>query len=207
LHNRLKELRKKLGLSQTEFGNQIDKNYTTVQRWELGKNDIPSAVISHICHEFNVNPDWLYTGNGDMFRKDNIVAEHETIRYITAQNIYMSPLFRNIPENFPAYDETDVDDWIRLPEISGSAVLIAPESACGITAGAYISVYTFLNDIPEKSIVLARHGENVIIRILFGDVLTDMRPGVPDIKKDDCKIIAVVSGIVQFSSVGFSQRF
>jgi len=201
LHNRLRELRKKLGLSQTEFGERLNKNYNTVQRWELGKNSIPASIINLICLEFNVNHGWLETGEGNMFKRENIAAEHETIRYVTAQNIYMTPLFRNIPKNFPAYDETDIDDWIRLPDIDGSAVLIAPESACGITAGAYISVYTFLSDIPDKSIIVARHGEDVIIRMLFGDVLTDMRPGIPDIKKDDCKIIAVVSGIVQFSRI------
>ena len=56
-------------MNQTDFGSKIGVKQTTVAGWENGAR-IPSdsAVIS-ICREFNVNEDWLRTGEGEMFIK------------------------------------------------------------------------------------------------------------------------------------------
>lgn len=65
----LKPLRKALGLSQTEFGEKIGISRSAVNAHEQGKVVIGADRAKAICAEFNVNPEWLQTGKGEMFVK------------------------------------------------------------------------------------------------------------------------------------------
>ena len=67
MNNRIKELRKSLGLSQTEFGARLGIKQTTVAGYETGGRSPIDAVVSLICREFNVSERWLRTGEGEMF--------------------------------------------------------------------------------------------------------------------------------------------
>lgn len=67
MNQRLRELRKALNLNQTEFGNRIGVKQSTITGYETG-NRIPlDSVIISICREFNVNENWLRSGEGEMF--------------------------------------------------------------------------------------------------------------------------------------------
>lgn len=68
MKNRIRELRKELGLNQTDFGERIGIKQTTVAGYENGIRQPMDAVISSICKEFNVNENWLRTGEGEMFK-------------------------------------------------------------------------------------------------------------------------------------------
>lgn len=67
MNTRIRELRKNLGLSQTEFGERLGLKQTTIAGYETRGRTPIDAVISLICREFNVNETWLRTGAGDMF--------------------------------------------------------------------------------------------------------------------------------------------
>lgn len=69
MENRIKALRKQLGLNQTEFGVKIGIKQTTVAGYENRLRMPSDAVILSICREFNVNETWLRTGEGEMFVK------------------------------------------------------------------------------------------------------------------------------------------
>lgn len=75
---RIKQLRKVLGLTQKEFGDRIGVKPNTIGTYEIGRNEPIDAVISLICLKFDVNEYWLRTGEGDMFipksRGDQITA-------------------------------------------------------------------------------------------------------------------------------------
>lgn len=76
LEERIKMLRKSLGLSQTEFGEKIGVQRSTITNYELGRRVPLDAVIASICREFNVSETWLRTGEGEMFRvQDETDAE------------------------------------------------------------------------------------------------------------------------------------
>lgn len=64
---RIKELRKALGLTQQEFADRIKVKRNTVATYEMGRSTPSDAAISLICREFNVNENWLRTGEGQMF--------------------------------------------------------------------------------------------------------------------------------------------
>lgn len=67
MNERIKELRKSLGLTQLEFGEQVGVKANTIGNYEIGLRTPSDAVIRAICREFNVNENWLRTGEGEMF--------------------------------------------------------------------------------------------------------------------------------------------
>lgn len=70
MNERLRKLRKNLDMTQQDFGSRISVKGNTVAQWESGRNEPSDSAISLICREFNVNEDWLRTGNGEMFVKE-----------------------------------------------------------------------------------------------------------------------------------------
>lgn len=67
MKERLKKLRKTLDLTQQEFADKLKVPRNTIGGYEVGKSNPSVAVISLICTKFNVNEEWLRTGNGEMF--------------------------------------------------------------------------------------------------------------------------------------------
>lgn len=67
MEERIKELRKSLGLNQTEFGEKIGVQRSTVTGYETGIRVPLDAVITSICREFGVSRAWLEFGEGPMY--------------------------------------------------------------------------------------------------------------------------------------------
>lgn len=67
MNNRIKFLRKSLNLTQQEFADKLNIKRGSVSNYEIGRNQPIDAVISLICREFNVNENWLRSGEGEMF--------------------------------------------------------------------------------------------------------------------------------------------
>lgn len=69
MKDRIRKIRKASGLTQAEFGARIGIKGNTIGNYEIGLRTPSDAVIFSICREFNVNEDWLRTGNGDPYKK------------------------------------------------------------------------------------------------------------------------------------------
>lgn len=68
MKERVKELRKKLGLTLEKFGEKLGVTKQTVSRIENGVNSLTDQMFKSICREFNVNEEWLRNGTGEMFK-------------------------------------------------------------------------------------------------------------------------------------------
>ena len=64
---RVKEVRKNLGLTLEKFGERIGLKKNTMSAIETGRNALTDANIKAICREFGVDYIWLTTGEGEMF--------------------------------------------------------------------------------------------------------------------------------------------
>lgn len=64
---RIAEVRKAVNLTQEKFAAQLGLSRNFL--WMIEKGDrVPSdRTIADICREFNVNENWLRTGEGEMF--------------------------------------------------------------------------------------------------------------------------------------------
>lgn len=67
MNERIKQLRKTLGFTQQQFSDRLRTSRNNIAGYELGNRFPSDAAINNICREFNVNPDWLRTGEGEMF--------------------------------------------------------------------------------------------------------------------------------------------
>jgi len=75
LNDRIKEIRKIVGLSQEEFGKRLSITKASISRIESGINNPSDQTIKLICSEFNVNEEWLRTGAGgpgNMFLSEDV---------------------------------------------------------------------------------------------------------------------------------------
>ena len=69
LKDRIKCLRNNLKLSQTEFGESLGAGIGAIKNLEAGITILKPAMADLICRLYNVDPVWLETGEGEMFRK------------------------------------------------------------------------------------------------------------------------------------------
>jgi transcriptional regulator with XRE-family HTH domain len=54
-------------LSQTEFGARLGVSRDVIANLETGRVEPSQVIINAICREFNVNEQWLRTGEGDPY--------------------------------------------------------------------------------------------------------------------------------------------
>lgn len=69
-NDRVKELRKTLGLTLEEFGTRVGVTRMSISKIETGKNSLTTQMCTAICREFNVNEKWLREGSGEIFKSD-----------------------------------------------------------------------------------------------------------------------------------------
>jgi transcriptional regulator with XRE-family HTH domain len=65
--DRIRLIRRTLGLKQGEFALRIGLTQTALSMIELGKTSLTDKNIKLICATFAVDEDWLRTGKGEMF--------------------------------------------------------------------------------------------------------------------------------------------
>ena len=64
---RIKELRKSLGLTLEEFGKKLGVGKSAISNIENGSRNLTDQMALSIRREFNVCEEWLRDGTGDMF--------------------------------------------------------------------------------------------------------------------------------------------
>lgn len=67
MKDRIKALRERLEKSQDEFGKDIGLTRNYISLIENGQRNLSDQSIKVLCSLYNVNEEWLRTGNGEMF--------------------------------------------------------------------------------------------------------------------------------------------
>lgn len=88
-NERVKEVRKTLGLTLEKFGERIGVTRGSMSNIENGNRNLTEQMTKSICREFSVDYIWLTTGEGEMFidsdddfieRIDRIMAGEDDAR-------------------------------------------------------------------------------------------------------------------------------
>lgn len=66
-NDRIKEVRKVLGLTQEKFGEKVGMKKSSISTMETGVNAVSNQLMAAVCREFHVREEWLRTGEGEMF--------------------------------------------------------------------------------------------------------------------------------------------
>lgn len=82
---RFKQIRLKLGLSQSDFGQKIGLSKSGISAVENNKTFMSSEILRSLFIDFNVNLNYLICGAGDMFNKtDNNIDDILFIKKVKA---------------------------------------------------------------------------------------------------------------------------
>lgn len=66
-NDRVAIIRKKQNMTMEKFGKILGVTRTAICNIENGNRSLTTQMMVSICREFNVNEEWLRTGEGDMF--------------------------------------------------------------------------------------------------------------------------------------------
>lgn len=107
MNARIKDVRRSLGLSQSEFGRRIGVTTSAISRIESGENSASEQTIMLICREFNIDYGWLTTGQGEMFveNDDQITKLIDTA--LAGENEFARAIFRG-------FAQFSAEDWQQL---------------------------------------------------------------------------------------------
>jgi transcriptional regulator with XRE-family HTH domain len=67
LNERIKALRKVLGMSQDIFAEKLGLTKNYISLIENGNRNLSEQSVKVLCKEFNVSEEWLRNGTGEMF--------------------------------------------------------------------------------------------------------------------------------------------
>ncbi len=70
MNERIRELRKHLGLTLDKFGERLGVTKTAISRLEKGERSVTDQMVRAICREFGVREKWLRDGVAPMLEED-----------------------------------------------------------------------------------------------------------------------------------------
>ena len=116
INDRIGIIVEKSGLSKTAFGEKINVSQQYVSK--LIKTGTPSdRTILDICREFDVNEEWLRTGQGEMFRK---LSRSDEIAAFFGDVLSGEPDFR--ARFIAALSRLNADQWKLLEQIADNLI-------------------------------------------------------------------------------------
>ncbi|HLP45034.1 MAG TPA: helix-turn-helix transcriptional regulator [Candidatus Kapabacteria bacterium] len=118
---RIKEIRNKLQLKQKDLAEALDIAGCYLSELESGKGNPCHAFFYKLSTRFGVSLDYLFHGEGDMFRKTKMLEEKEkdleNDNTMTTENlnllIELSPMFKYQVLGFAAKFKLDNADIIK----------------------------------------------------------------------------------------------
>ena len=93
INERIREVREYLKLSRNDFGERLGLSGDSINNLERGRVVIKDFIIKLISQEFNVDENWLRTGEGSMF---TLELDEDAMLVEQLLNEYDNPLFSEI---------------------------------------------------------------------------------------------------------------
>lgn len=115
---RIRHLRKnELKMTQDDFASKIDISRSNIGNIEIGRIAVTERTIASICREFNVNEEWLRTGEGEMFvplTKNQLITEFAA-DLVMEDNTFKKRLFE-------ALAKLNESEWEVLEKLADSLI-------------------------------------------------------------------------------------
>lgn len=118
MNERVKGLRKALGLSGEKFGERLGVTRSAISDIERGRNSLSEGNILSICREFNVNEEWLRYGNGEMFIETK--SDNELFKWAGKVLGSKDMTFRKSFVN--ALSKLSEDDWEKVEKFTRTLI-------------------------------------------------------------------------------------
>jgi len=124
INERIRDLRRDgLGLTLEEFGARVGVSRAAMSNIENGARSVTDQMFISICREFNVRPEWLRDGSGEMFHamtKDEQIAAF-VARTLGDESAEFQRAFLSVLATFGPHE------WDLLAQAAVQLAAAAPE--------------------------------------------------------------------------------
>ena len=114
MNQRVKEIRKANNLTMDKFGERLGVTKVAISRLESGERNLTDQMVRSICREFDINEEWLRTGEGEMYLDNS--REMELARLTKTLLAEESDSFKN--RLISALARLNEEQWELLAQIS-----------------------------------------------------------------------------------------
>ena len=155
MNERVKLIRKALGMTQDQLSQRLGIGKAALSMIETGKAALSSRNRNILVQELNVNPDWLETGQGEMFnaepdltsylhRTDNSLPLQSVPLYSIEGTAGLVPLFSDQRQHKPI-------NYIHIPNLPkcDGAIYVVGDSMYPLLKSGDIVLYKQLHDIGD----------------------------------------------------------
>lgn len=155
MNERVKLIRKKLGLTQELLAQRLGIGKAALSMIETGKAGLSSRNRNILVQELNVNPEWLETGQGEIFnaepdltaylrRSDNSVPLQSVPLYSVEGTAGLVPLFTDQVHTKPV-------NFIHIPNLPkcDGAIYVVGDSMYPLLKSGDIVLYKQLRDMED----------------------------------------------------------
>lgn len=82
MNDRFKKIRKQKKLTQRQYGELLGLSQNHISSLEKGERNITDRIIRDLNIQLNVNPNWIRTGEGEMFMNpiDELDLEDQDVK-------------------------------------------------------------------------------------------------------------------------------
>lgn len=116
INERIKEVRKYLGLTLEKFGQPLGLKKSGLSLIENGINNVSEQLIKSICREYSVDENWLRTGNGDkMF---SLELDEDAMLVESLLNDVDNPVYELIKKFMKLYSSLDKTERAVLQKLA-----------------------------------------------------------------------------------------
>jgi transcriptional regulator with XRE-family HTH domain len=105
INRRIKQVRETLKLSQVQFSRVISLSGGYLAGVETEKRKANDRLVKLVCSSFNVNAEWLKTGEGSMFNEN---SEKEFTKLVS--------LFRELGPQYRGYILKQIDLLLEIQD-------------------------------------------------------------------------------------------
>ena len=156
MKERVKLIRKKLGLTQEQLAQRLGVGKTALSMIETGKSRLSTRNRNILVQELNVNPDWLDTGDGEIFNADPSLSasyEHGRDSLLPLQSIplYSIEATAGLVPLFEQKEAHNPINYIHIPNLPkcDGAVYVAGDSMYPLLKSGDIVLYKQLHNLED----------------------------------------------------------
>ncbi len=153
---RVKLIRKTLGLTQEQLAQRLGVGKTALSMIETGKTRLSTRNKNILVQELNVNPDWLETGKGEVFNANPSLAASYGRGSEMAMPLQSVPLYsiEATAGLVPLFEQQSAHtpvNYIHIPNLPkcDGAIYVAGDSMYPLLKSGDIVLYKQLRDLND----------------------------------------------------------
>ncbi len=155
---RVKQMRKALKLSQEVVSEVLGIGNSALSMIETGRAKLSERNKNILVQEYNVNPEWLDTGKGEMFNARNnesvFINRRRTDNTLPLQSIPLYSMVEATAGLVPLFSnksELQPQDYIHIPNMPkcDGAIYVVGDSMYPLIKSGDIVLYKQLNNIED----------------------------------------------------------